>query len=90
MPDCDTRKPWCHAERSLHERGYGAAWVKLRRVVLRRDEGMCQPCARRGRPTRATQVDHIVPKERDGPDDLENLQVICRPCHDAKTKDEQR
>lgn len=30
-------------------------------------------------------VDHIVPKERGGADELHNLQVLCAPCHSRKT-----
>jgi 5-methylcytosine-specific restriction protein A len=78
---------WRH-EGSRHERGYGHQWVKLRGHILRRDDYLCQPCLRQGRPTQATQVDHIIPKAQDGTDDPENLQSICEPCHKAKTKAE--
>lgn len=67
------------------ERGYGAEWERLRRRILERDEGLCQPCLERGRPTVGTQVDHILPKSRGGTDDLANLQTICLACHNAKT-----
>lgn len=73
-----------------HERGYGTAWDKLRRQVLQRDAGLCQVCARAGRVMRAHAVDHVVPKAAGGTDDQDNLQAICRPCHDAKTSEEKR
>ena len=73
---------------SRQERGYGAAWDRLRAVVLRRDNHLCQPCLRTGRPTQATEVDHIKPKAEGGTNEADNLQAICSPCHAAKTKDE--
>jgi 5-methylcytosine-specific restriction protein A len=78
---------WEH-EASRHERGYGYRWVKLRQRILARDDYLCQPCLSQGRPTPATQVDHITPKSQDGADDPENLQAICAECHDAKTQRE--
>ena len=70
---------------SRHERGYGSVWVKLRERILRRDDYLCQPCLAKGRPTQATEVDHITPKAKGGTDDDGNLQSICNPCHVSKT-----
>jgi 5-methylcytosine-specific restriction protein A len=39
-----------------------------------------------GRPTPATQVDHIKPKAKGGTDDDDNLQSICHDCHTEKTR----
>lgn len=69
---------------SRHERGYGAAWERLRRLILRRDHGVCQEC----KSAIATQVDHIIPKSAGGPDAPNNLRAICAPCHFAKTASE--
>lgn len=73
---------------SRHERGYGTAWDKLRREVMDRDFGLCQPCLREDRVRAGRAVDHIVSKGEGGTDDLVNLQCICGPCHQAKTQDE--
>lgn len=73
---------------SRHERGYGSAWDKLRLVVLRRDNYLCQPCAERGDVTAGRDVDHKVNKSQGGTDDLANLQTICPACHRAKTAQE--
>lgn len=73
---------------SRHARGYGSQWVRTRDAILTRDGYLCQPCQRNGRPTPATQVDHIVPKAKGGTDDPDNLEAICRSCHDAKTAQE--
>jgi 5-methylcytosine-specific restriction protein A len=85
------RKSWHHAKESRHERGYGAAWDNLRKVVLARDCGLCKcgECTRLGRIKRASQVDHIVPKAQGGTDDMDNLQAIAADCHERKTLIEQ-
>ena len=75
---------------SRHERGYGWEWEKLRAKILDRDEGLCQPCIEKGRTNLADQVDHRTPKSQGGTDDESNLQSICTPCHDEKTRREMR
>jgi hypothetical protein len=48
-----------------------------RRAVIERDKGLCQECGQLG-----TDIDHI-----DGnSNELENLQLLCKPCHNKKTK----
>lgn len=73
---------------SRQQRGYGAAWDKLRVRILRRDSGLCRPCLAVGRVTVATAVDHVVPRSRGGSDDESNLQSICNDCHRIKTQAE--
>lgn len=90
---CDAHKvqPGSFADRrrgSRHERGYGSEWDKRRKRILVRDCGLCQPCKRLGRLTLANIVDHIINKAAGGTDDDENLQLICKPCHTAKTTTE--
>ena len=72
--------------RSRHERGYGSAWVKIRKAALIRDQYLCQHCL--PRPTPATDVDHIKPKADGGTDELSNLQSLCFDCHKIKTAKE--
>ncbi|MFL9899046.1 HNH endonuclease [Paraburkholderia fungorum] len=81
------RSGWVSDKRrgSRHARGYGAAWTRQRELILKRDGGLCQPCLRARRVTRATQVDHIKSRAEGGTDDESNLQSICEPCHKAKT-----
>lgn len=57
-------------------------------MVLTRDDHLCQACLSRDRVTPANQVDHIVPRAKGGTDDMDNLQSLCKPCHDAKSKTE--
>lgn len=70
---------------SRHERGYDSNWVKLREVILARDNYLCVPCALKGKTTPAREVDHIIPKGDGGTDEDTNLQSICIQCHKAKT-----
>jgi 5-methylcytosine-specific restriction enzyme A len=81
--------------RTRQERGYGAAWERIRLAILQRDRYLCQECKRQGRFTQlvvgnraasnSARVDHIVPKARGGTNDEANLEALCRLCHDAKT-----
>lgn len=70
---------------SAGDRGYGAAWQRLRQRVLARDLGLCSSCARQGRTTAASCVDHIRPRAQGGTDDMSNLSSLCDPCHRTKT-----
>lgn len=79
---------------SRHERGYGTKWDKIRERILKRDAGLCQECLRQGKVTPVghkpftAYVDHIINKAEGGTDDDENLQTLCRRCHQIKTDGE--
>jgi 5-methylcytosine-specific restriction enzyme A len=79
------RVPWDHGGRGRIERGYDHRWMKLRLVVLARDQHLCQPCRRARRVSPATAVDHIIPKAKGGTDDLANLEAICDPAIGTRT-----
>lgn len=81
---------WDHGGRSTTERGYGAAWQRLRLRILKRDNFLCQPCLNGspGRVTIARQVDHIKPKAKGGDDSEGNLRAICDDCHAAKSAED--
>lgn len=75
--------------KTRHQRGYGWAWEKLRKVILARDNYLCQACLEQdGRATPATHCDHIVSKAKGGTDDPSNLRALCAPCHQRKTIEE--
>ena len=61
-----------------------AQWRRLRRVVLN-EEPLCRFCQQTGRITPADTVDHIRPHGGDWDlfVDRENLQGLCRMCHDS-------
>ena len=63
--------------------GYKQWSRKGRALVWRRYAGRCCTCdalvGRQG------VVDHIVPLSRGGTHGVENLQLLCSPCHKRKT-----
>ena len=70
--------------KSAHARGYNHRWRRLRKVQLGQ-EPFCEYCARMGRTTRATVADHIIPHKGEHAllYDLDNLQSLCKTCHDS-------
>lgn len=79
------RSNWLDKRRgTAHERGYGANWQKLRRMILA-EHPLCVMCKAAGQVMSANEVDHILPKTQGGDDSLENLQPLCKRCHMRKT-----
>lgn len=89
----DQRRP------TAAQRGYDAAWRRLRDAVIIERGLLCEACGRLGalRERDAApsipvlEVDHIVsiaqrPDLRLAPS---NLRVLCRPCHSRRTAREQ-
>lgn len=85
---------------SPSSRGYGAAWVKIRAQVMRRDMGLCQCDKCQGGKARvmvATDCDHIVPKAKAQmlgwtqaqQDDMSNLRALSKECHQRITLEQQ-
>jgi 5-methylcytosine-specific restriction protein A len=70
------------------ERGYGAAWQRLRLAFLASNP-LCVFCLNVGRITAATVVDHLVPLADGGTNDVNNLRALCKPHHDARTMRDQ-
>ena len=64
---------------------YSSQWRRIRKVVIRRDNGLCQHCTRKGRTTIGREVHHIVRLSDGGTDDLDNLVLLCKECHHAET-----
>ena len=70
-----------------HHTHLGRRWAAVRRAVLARDGWRCRQCRKVGR----MEVDHIRPLRAGGKVyDPDNLQVLCRDCHIAKTAGENR
>ncbi len=65
----------------------GRAAVKRRASWLDRHP-LCKHCEAEGRVAAAVTPDHIVPIWKGGVDSEANLQSLCGPCHDVKTKAE--
>ena len=49
---------------------------------------LCVECERQGRVTLATQRDHIKPLAEGGEDTEDNVQGLCKPCHEGKSLQE--
>lgn len=85
------------SKESRQSRGYGAAWDKLRLMILARDGGICQHCLEMtGLVHIGTEVDHIVSKAKalrmkwsqEQIDAASNLQCINKECHTKKSREE--
>jgi len=68
------------AHRSRHRTPISGS-IKYR--VLTRAKGRCECCGAHEH-QRALEVDHIVPRNQGGSDDLSNLQALCFRCNAAK------
>jgi len=63
-------------------------WRTLRALHIKRNP-LCEKCFERGRITPAVIVDHKVEiKDGGGRLDADNLQSLCRACHNKKTAQE--
>lgn len=73
------------------ERGYGGRWQTVRRHFLRANP-LCVMCAQQGRVEAASVVDHIRPHEGDPSKfwDAENMQALCKRCHDSHKQRQER
>jgi 5-methylcytosine-specific restriction protein A len=63
------------------------AWRKLRRLVAAERPAICVRCGRAD-VSRRMHLDHIRPLAAGGSNDPDNLQWLCQPCHNRKTKEE--
>jgi len=70
--------PWSHRRKSA---GYVSG--TLRYEVLKRAMFRCELCGASAE-DRALEVDHIVPRNTGGSDDLSNLQALCYSCNAMK------
>lgn len=81
MRQCE---PWCAA---VAERLRGRAG-KAQRLRRLRAEPLCRICKANGFVRASVVPDHIIPLAKGGTDDDGNVQCICQPCHDAKTRED--
>ena len=68
------------AHRSRHRTPISGS-IKVR--VLTQDKGRCECCGAHEH-QRALEVDHIVPRNQGGSDELSNLQALCFRCNAGK------
>ena len=86
----DERTGWKRSKRNQKAGLTGRPWRRLRDEVMSRDDYVCQECARNGRLTPATEVDHIINIASGGTDNMTNLEAICSNCHKIKTQNESK
>lgn len=59
---------------------WAARGRRLRPLVIARDGARCNECGA----TDSLEIDHIVALARGGTNDIDNLQVLCKPCNRSK------
>ena len=59
-------------------------WRQMRLSTMNRDGYACVICGSRAK----LECDHKVPLSEGGTNDPDNLQILCKPCHIAKTRKE--
>lgn len=62
-------------------RALGDEWRLMRKQVFERDNYTCKYC---GQKDGLLEIDHVVPRSRNGGDDIDNLVTACFPCNRAK------
>lgn len=89
LQPCEThqRKPWEGSRRNTLATVKGANGTKRRRYLLDRDNFTCAQCEQVNLAANL-QVDHIIPLSENGPDTLENCQLLCLECHGQKSQSE--
>lgn len=88
-PDDDMAKPFHKAERYDEQFYQRYSWRKLRNDYIEQHP-YCELCAKRGYNVPAKYVDHIIARQDGGNElDWNNLQSLCRACHQRKSNQEQ-
>lgn len=70
---------------SYSERGYNHRWHKIRKAYLSRNP-LCVDCLSKLKTKAADVVHHIKPLDKGGTHKADNLQALCRECHESKHK----
>lgn len=79
------RPKYCKTKRAStsKEKGFPSNPLKLRFMVLSRDNFRCHYCGRDSSETKL-HVDHILPKSKGGKDELSNYITSCKECNLGK------
>ncbi len=56
--------------------------------LLKKQKGKCNLCGQYFTPEDLVEIDHIIPKSKEGKDYYNNLQALHRHCHDIKTRND--
>ncbi|WP_009543291.1 group II intron reverse transcriptase/maturase [Crocosphaera subtropica] len=56
--------------------------------LLKKQKGKCNLCNQHFTPEDIVEIDHIIPKSKNGKDENNNLQALHRHCHDVKSRND--
>ena len=59
--------------------------TSFRLSLFLKRKGTCAACTQKIEAGKAWDIDHILPLALGGTNEPHNLQILCRPCHRAKT-----
>jgi len=87
-PHCDTHKPRPdESRRASYRQAYrDPNYHRERQGALNRANGRCERCGSPG----PLECDHIIALRDGGTNARANLIILCRPCHQAKTRNDRR
>jgi HNH endonuclease len=70
------------AQRTAKSNGFGSRYIsdEVKRAVWVRDNGKCRSCGS----DENIEYDHIHPVSKGGNSEIDNIQLLCRPCNRAK------
>jgi len=70
---------------------HGDDWERMKQRVWLRDKGKCKLCKKScwDGESAIADPDHIVKRSDGGGDELSNLRVLCRACHNARHPEKQ-
>ncbi len=57
-------------------------------TLLKRQKGQCNHCGLFFRNGDIWEIDHKIPRSKGGKDEYNNLQLLHKHCHDAKTAED--
>jgi 5-methylcytosine-specific restriction endonuclease McrA len=69
----------------LERRGGKNNMRRMKEQVLLRDGNRCRECGKQNLHGSDCTLDHITPFFRGGTNDVKNLRILCRDCHNKKT-----
>ena len=77
-------------ERNPYRQAYKSAeYARNRQHRFERARGRCEACHVELLPG-DWDCDHLVPLRKGGTNEIENLRILCKPCHKLKTAEDRR
>ena len=72
----------CTIARSIRRHVFSTSF---RLNLFLKRKGTCTSCSQKIDAGKAWDIDHILPLALGGTNEPENLQILCKPCHQSKT-----